>query len=341
MISDSFFLATILEARFTNIMSNKPIIGITMGDPNGIGAEVIVKSLLCSELQDICTPLVFGDAGVLEEAKKLVGVTTEVNVVNMANFDRTKLSPGLVDKQAGEASLVYIKEAVLHALEGKIDAIVTAPISKESIHLAGARYPGHTEMLQELTGAKRVAMMFEGGKLRVVLVTIHCALSDVSRMIDEHKVFSTIELANEALIKSFGILKPRIVVSALNPHAGEAGAFGNEEAIHITPAIKRARDIGINVTGPMPADTLFYYALQGKWDVVIVMYHDQGLIPFKMLSFEDGVNITIGLPIIRTSPDHGTAYDIAWKGKANPSSMIAAINVAVRLVNNRRRQSIN
>ncbi|MCI0455228.1 MAG: 4-hydroxythreonine-4-phosphate dehydrogenase PdxA, partial [Candidatus Dadabacteria bacterium] len=142
-------------------------------------------------------------------------------------------------------------------------------------------------------------------------------------------------------VSEISLLQSPAVVSALNPHAGEAGAFGNEEAIHITPAIKRARDIGINVTGPMPADTLFYYALQGKWDVVIVMYHDQGLIPFKMLSFEDGVNITIGLPIIRTSPDHGTAYDIAWKGKANPSSMIAAINVAVRLVNNRRRQSIN
>jgi 4-hydroxythreonine-4-phosphate dehydrogenase len=322
-------------------MFNKPIIGITMGDPNGIGAEVIVKSLLCSELQNVCSPLVFGDVRILEEAKKLIGVRTEINVINITNFDSGKLSPGRVDKQAGEASLAYIKEAVSHASEGKIDAIVTAPISKESIHLAGAKYPGHTEMLQELTGAKKVAMMFEGGRFRVVLVTIHCALSDVPRMITEDKIFSTIELANEALTKLFGIPEPRIVVSALNPHAGETGAFGNEEVIRIIPAIKKARNIGMNVTGPMPADSLFYYALQGKWDAVIAMYHDQGLIPFKMLSFNDGVNVTIGLPIIRTSPDHGTAYDIAWKGKANPSSMIAAIKVAIRLVNNKRKQNIN
>ncbi|HEY7535524.1 MAG TPA: 4-hydroxythreonine-4-phosphate dehydrogenase PdxA [Thermodesulfobacteriota bacterium] len=317
-------------------MSYKPTIGITMGDPNGIGAEVIVKSLVCDELQNLCTPLVFGDMDILEEAKKLIGVKADINVVNISNFGRTMLSPGCVNKQAGAASLIYIKEAVLRALEGEIDAVVTAPICKESIHLAGAKYPGHTEMLQELTGAKKVAMMLEGGRFRVVLVTIHCALSDVPRMIDEDKICSTIELANEALIELFGIPEPKIVVSALNPHAGEGGAFGNEEIIHIIPAIKKARAIGINVIGPMPADTLFYYAHQRKWDAVIAMYHDQGLIPFKMLSFEDGVNVTLGLPIIRTSPDHGTAYEIAWKGKASPLSMIAAIKVAVGFVKNKK-----
>lgn len=320
-------------------MSYKPIIGITMGDPNGIGAEVIVKALLCSELQNLCKPLVFGDASILEKAKDVAGVRTEINIVNIANFDITRLSPGHTDKQAGQASIAYIKEAAQYALKGKIDAIVTAPISKESIHLAGAKYPGHTEMLQEFTGAKRVAMMFEGGRFRVVLVTIHCALSDVPRLINEEKILSTIELTNEALINLFSIPEPRIVVSALNPHAGEAGAFGNEEALHIIPAINKARTKGINVTGPMPADTLFYYATQAKWDAVIAMYHDQGLIPFKMLSFDDGVNVTLGLPIIRTSPDHGTAYDIAWRGKANPSSMIAAIKVAVRLVQNKRKRN--
>lgn len=317
-------------------MSGKPIIGITMGDPNGIGAEVIVKALLCSEIQDLCVPLLFGDIKIVEQAKKLVGVTNEINIINVTNLEKESLSPGRPNKKAGEASLLYIKEAVRFALEGKIAAIVTAPISKESIHLAGARYPGHTEMLQELTGAKRVAMMFEGRKFRVVLVTIHCALSEVPQLINEEKVLSIIELTYESLIELFRIPEPRIVVSALNPHAGEAGAFGSEERHHIIPAIQRAKEKGINVTGPMPADTLFYYAALGKWDAVVAMYHDQGLIPFKMLSFDDGVNLTLGLPIIRTSPDHGTAYDIAWKGKANPSSMISAINVAVRLTKDRR-----
>ncbi len=316
-------------------MVNKPIIGITMGDPNGIGAEVIVKALLCSEIQGLCTPIVFGDAKILGDAKKLIGINNEIDIVSITKLDRERLSPGRPDKKAGEASLLYIKEAVRFALDGKIDAIVTAPISKESIHLAGAKYPGHTEMLQELTRAKRVAMMFEGGNFRVALVTIHCALSDVPRLINEEKILSTIELADESLINLFRIPEPRIVVSALNPHAGEAGAFGNEEQLYIIPAIQKARERGINVTGPVPADTLFYHAAQGKWDVVIAMYHDQGLIPFKMLSFDEGVNVTLGLPIIRTSPDHGTAYDIAWKGKANPSSMISAISVAVKLARNR------
>jgi 4-hydroxythreonine-4-phosphate dehydrogenase len=317
-------------------MSSKPIIGITMGDPNGIGAEIIVKALLCSEIQSLCVPLVFGDIKIIEYAKKLVGVTNEINVINVTKLGKEGLSPGHQDKKAGEASLLYIKEAVRFALEGKIAAIVTAPISKESIHLAGAKYPGHTEMLQELTGAKRVAMMFEGGKFRVVLVTIHCALSEVPRLINEEKILSTIELTHKSLVELFRIPEPRIVVSALNPHAGEAGAFGNEEALHITPAIQKAQEMGIKVTGPVPADTLFYYAAQRKWDAVIAMYHDQGLVPFKMVSFDDGVNVTLGLPIIRTSPDHGTAYDIAWMGKANPSSMISAISVAVRLAENKR-----
>jgi 4-hydroxythreonine-4-phosphate dehydrogenase len=317
-------------------MSNKPIIGITMGDPNGIGAEVIVKALLCSEIQSLCVPLVFGDAQILEEAKKLTCISNEVKVISITKLDREGSRPGRPDRKAGEASLLYIKEAVQFALDGKVDAIVTAPISKESIHLAGAKYPGHTEMLQDLTGAKRVAMMFEGGKFRVVLVTIHCALSDVPRLINEEKILSTIELADESLINLFRIPEPKIVVSALNPHAGEAGAFGNEEQLYIIPAIQKARERGMNVVGPIPADTLFYLAAHGKWDAVIAMYHDQGLIPFKMLSFDEGVNVTLGLPIIRTSPDHGTAYDIAWKGKANPSSMISAINVAVKLARNRK-----
>jgi 4-hydroxythreonine-4-phosphate dehydrogenase len=322
-------------------MFTKPRIGITMGDPNGIGPEVIVKALACSELQDLCTPVVFGSAEIMEEAQRLTGLGTGFDTVSIGHFGKDKLHPGYPEKTAGEASLAYIREAVRIALDGKIEAVVTAPISKESIHLAGAKYPGHTEMLQELTGAKRVAMMFEGGRFRVVLVTIHCALSQVPGLINEEKVLSTIELTHESLIRLFRIVKPTIVVCGLNPHAGEAGAFGNEEILHVIPAVMRAKESGIEVTGPMPADTLFYHAAQGKWDAVIAMYHDQGLIPFKMLSFDEGVNITLGLPIIRTSPDHGTAYDIAWKGKANPSSMIAAIKVAVNLVKNKDGQNKN
>ncbi len=316
-------------------MTDKPRIGITMGDPNGIGPEVIVKALACSELQDLCTPVVFGSVEIMEEAHRLTGLGTGFDTVSIGHFGKDKLHPGHPEKTAGEASLAYIREAVRIALDGKIEAVVTAPISKESIHLAGAKYPGHTEMLQELTGAKRVAMMFEGGRFRVVLVTIHCALSEVPRLINEEKVLTTIELTHQSLIRLFKIAEPTIVVCGLNPHAGEAGAFGNEEILHVIPAVMRAKESGIEVTGPMPADTLFYHAAQGKWDAVIAMYHDQGLIPFKMLSFDEGVNITLGLPIIRTSPDHGTAYDIAWKGKANPSSMIAAIKVAVNLVKNK------
>jgi 4-hydroxythreonine-4-phosphate dehydrogenase len=322
-------------------MLTKPKIGITMGDPNGIGPEVIVKALTCSELQGLCQPVVFGSEEVLEEAKKIVGMSSVFDFAKVGDFDRARIRPGKPDKRAGEASLSCIREAVRFALEDKIDAVVTAPITKESIHLAGAKYPGHTEMLQELTGAKRVAMMFEGGRFRVVLVTIHCALSEVPRLINQGKILATIELTHESLISLFGVPEPEIVVCGLNPHAGEAGAFGNEEILHIAPAIVRAREKGIDVSGPMPADTLFYYALQGRWDAVIAMYHDQGLIPFKMVSFDEGVNVTLGLPIIRTSPDHGTAYDIAWKGKANPSSMIAAIKVAISLVKNKAGQSTN
>lgn len=317
--------------------ADKPRIGITMGDPNGIGPEVIAKSLSCSEIQEICLPIVFGDNEIMNEARRLVGLTNEVVTEGISNLRFQELTIGKPDRRAGGVSISYIKEAVKNTLEGELDAIATAPISKESIHLAGFRYPGHTELLKELTDAGEVAMMFDGREFRVVLVTIHCALSQVPKLITEERVFNTIGLTNRSLIDLFRISEPRIVVCGLNPHAGEAGAFGNEESLHIAPAVEKARGMGINVTGPMPSDTLFYIARQGKWDAVIAMYHDQGLIPFKMISFNEGVNVTLGLPIIRTSPDHGTAFDIAWKGKADPSSMISAIKLAVRLVKNKKK----
>jgi 4-hydroxythreonine-4-phosphate dehydrogenase len=316
-------------------MSKKPIIGITMGDPNGIGPEVIVKALSCAEVQSLCETVVFGDAEIIQLAADNSGLKINIKVEDCSDFSKDDLNPGTVDRKAGQASLEYIKSAVNSAISKEIDAIVTAPISKESTHLAGSVYPGHTEMLKDLTGADQAVMMFEGQKFKVMLVTIHTPLSKVPSLITKDKVISTISITHDSLKNLFKIRDPKIVVCGLNPHAGESGAFGDEEINHIIPAVKHAREAGINIEGPLPADTLFYYANQGKWDAVVAMYHDQGLIPFKMVSFDEGVNITLGLPIVRTSPDHGTAYDIAWRGKANPSSMIAAIKVAAQLAINK------
>jgi len=316
-------------------MRKKPRIAITMGDLNGIGPEIVVKALGSEEIQELCEPVVFGSAQVLERAKRLVGSEVECELIESGNFRKEDLMPGKADEASGRASLAYIEKAVESALKKEIAAIVTAPICKESIHMAGSSYPGHTEMLADLTNTQEAVMMFEGSRFRVVLVTIHTALSNVPGLITEDKVFTTILTANDSLINLFKIPKPRIAVCGLNPHAGESGVFGREEIESIGPAVSKAREIGIDVTGPMPADTLFYYANQGTWDAVVAMYHDQGLVPFKMLSFEDGVNVTLGLPIIRTSPDHGTAFDIAWDGSADPTSMISAIKVALRLTGNK------
>jgi len=312
-------------------MSKKPRIGLTMGDPNGISPEIVVKALSSDEVRRDFSPIVFGSTDVLESAAKLTGLNLDCPIHDSNGFRTADLKPCRVDRKAGEASLSYIRDAVKAAMSGEVDAIVTAPISKESTHLAGSKFPGHTEMLKELTGADKAVMMFEGGSFRVVLVTIHTALREVPGLITKESVLSVIEITHRALVDKFKIPKPRIVVCGLNPHAGESGAFGDEEIVHINPAVVEARKLGIGVTGPLPADTLFYYANQGKWDAVVAMYHDQGLIPFKMLSFNVGVNLTLGLPIIRTSPDHGTAFNLAWKGVADPTSMIAAIKIAARL----------
>jgi len=313
-------------------MPKKPVIGITMGDPNGVGPEVIAKAVSSNELEGLCDFVIFGDKEIITKAGPAV---SKLNIVQCAEFSADDIKPGTIDKKAGQASLEYITSAVNAALKNEIDAVVTAPISKESTHLAGSKYPGHTEMLKDLTGADQAVMMFEGGRFKVMLVTIHEALSNVPRLVTKDKVLSTINLTHKSLVELFKKSDPKIVVCGLNPHAGESGVFGDEEIVHIIPAVEEARNNGINIEGPLPADTLFFYANQGKWDAVVAMYHDQGLIPFKMVSFNDGVNITLGLPIIRTSPDHGTAFDIAWKGEADPSSMIAAIRVAAQLVINR------
>lgn len=305
-----------------------------MGDPNGIGPEIIVKALGSPEIKDICRIVVFADAEVLDRACGITGYKINYEIDGDHYMSLNDIKPGEIDIKAGHASLKSIFNGVKSVLERKTDALVTAPISKEAIHIAGSEYPGHTEMLADLTGSENVAMMFEGSMFKVVLVTIHNALNEVPGLLTTEKIFNIIELADKSLRRFFDIPEPKIVVCGLNPHAGESGAFGTEEIHIIKPAIERAANNGINIEGPLPADTLFYYAAQGKWDLVVAMYHDQGLIPFKMINFEKGVNVTLGLPIIRTSPDHGTAFDISWQGKANPSSLIEAIKLAVRMYRN-------
>ncbi len=319
-------------------------IAITMGEPCGVGPEVIVKALHSGRAGKLFTPVVIGNADVMREAVKMTGLPVRIREVSdildlrakqgyidvfdiRSRIPEKKCSPS---KSAGKAIIKYIEKAVELALEGKVSAIVTAPISKESLKLAGAEWPGHTEMLADLTNTNDFAMMFASKKLRVILSTIHISLKDVPKKINEKLVLRTIRLAKTGT-EMLGIKSPRIAVAGLNPHAGESGIMGTEETKAIIPAISKAQKEGINVSGPYPPDVVFHKALNKEFDMIVCMYHDQGLIPFKMLAFDTGVNVTVGLPIIRTSPDHGTAFDIAWKNRANPSSMLEAIKLAARM----------
>jgi len=312
-------------------IASKPKIALTMGDPAGIGPEIVLKSL--KEIVKFADPIVICDYEFLrKEAKKNSISVPDVFYVDMENIGNKKIIQGKVSALAGKASYDYIELAILLAKQKQVEAIVTAPVTKESLHLAGIGFPGHTEILAALTGTKEYAMMLIGGKLRVVLVTIHTSLASVPKLITREEVYKKIALTAFWLKKYMGIKKPVIAVSALNPHAGEGGMFGKEEAKEIIPAIIKAKKIaGIDVIGPVVPDTLFYKANRGIYDAVICMYHDQGLIPLKMIAFESGVNVTLGLPIIRTSPDHGTAYDIAGKNQANPKSFIEAARLAVQM----------
>ncbi len=255
--------------------------------------------------------------------------------MDLKNIRIKRLKIGKVNRMAAEAAVEYIGKAVSLARKGEIDALVTAPVNKEGLKKAGFRFLGHTELLAHLTRTKNYAMMLVGGPLKVILVTTHLPLSKVSSSLSRERIYQTIRLAWENM-RYFGIGEPRIGVAGLNPHAGEEGLFGREEKRSIIPAVEKAKKKGMKVEGPIPPDTIFHRALKGEFDCVIGMYHDQGLIPLKMLAFERGVNITLGLPIIRTSVDHGTAYEIAGKGMANPQSLIEAIKVAAQLVKARR-----
>ncbi|MBI4844754.1 MAG: 4-hydroxythreonine-4-phosphate dehydrogenase PdxA [Nitrospirae bacterium] len=319
-------------------------IAITMGDPGGIGPEIIVKALFCAEIRNYCSPVVIGSIEVIKDAVKLTRLPLKVRLIS--SMSESKPSDGLIEvldikppaslkknapsKNGGKAAVSYIKKAVELAMKNEVSAIVTAPVSKESLKMAGCKWPGHTEFLAELTETKEFAMMFASEKLKVILATIHTPLKKVPKIIKEAVVYKTISLAQRGM-KMLGVDAPRIAVAGLNPHAGEAGILGDEEIKSIIPAIKKARKEGMNASGPFPPDVVFHRAHNGDFDIVVCMYHDQGLIPFKMLAFETGVNMTVGLPVIRTSPDHGTAFDIAWQNKANPSSMIEAIKLAARM----------
>ncbi|MBI0139568.1 4-hydroxythreonine-4-phosphate dehydrogenase PdxA [Bartonella sp. W8125] len=325
---------------------NKPKIVITMGDPSGIGPEVIMKALKHKDVYDMCSPVVIGDALRLEEAGKIVHAGLDVRSIN--DVEEAKCEFGTVDcldlkllkanhpfgvvlKESGEAAYQYIKKAAEIVMDHKADAICTAPLCKEALHNAGHNFPGHTELLAHLTHTPEVSMMLVSPKLRVIHVTTHIGLIDAIAKIEPGLVERVISRGHNVLVKR-GMKNPKIAVCAINPHAGENGLFGyGEEEKKIVPAVKACQAKGWNVVGPLPADTLFYLAGRGDYDMVVAMYHDQGHIPIKVLGLESGVNITVGLPVIRTSVDHGTAFDIAGKGIADEQSMVEALRQAAEL----------
>jgi 4-hydroxythreonine-4-phosphate dehydrogenase len=323
-----------------------------MGDPSGIGPEIIRKALSDSEIHEICRPVVWGDAGALSgeidgvkerpireisSPLEAVGGPEKIDLIAVSQLDKESIIPGIPRVEGGGAMVRYITGAVEAAQCGEIAAIVTGPINKALMHKAGHSFDGHTPLIAHLTNTKDYVMMLAGNRLRVTLVTIHCALERVPYVLNSDRIHKTIWITWQALRLDFGIKQPRLGVAALNPHGGESGLFGSEEERIIVPAVERAMSEGCLVEGPFPADTLFYKAVQGQFDAVVSMYHDQGLIPLKLLHFSDAVNITLGLPIVRTSVDHGTAYDIAGKGMADPSSLKTAIRMAVTIAENRAR----
>ncbi|MFH1614107.1 MAG: 4-hydroxythreonine-4-phosphate dehydrogenase PdxA [Planctomycetota bacterium] len=327
------------------------VIGITMGDPAGIGPEIIVKALEDPAIRRQAKFIVFGMNEQLVYAADKLEIEpfwgrhqheklsrNYPHKVIVADYDDYSVPPWIKgpSRIAGEASMTFCIDAVDAALAGIIDAVVTAPISKTSWNLAGSKWPGHTEMLAELTKSPRKAMIFVAGPLKIALATIHEPLFELRNKFTIGRVHEPIDLLNTALKQYFGIAKPRIGVAALNPHAGEQGQFGDEEIRIIAPAVRMAQDTGIDCSGPFPADTIFTRACKGEFEGVVAMYHDQAMIPVKLLAFDEAVNITIGLPIIRTSPGHGTAFDIAGKGLANPAGFKAAVRTAIEMARTKR-----
>lgn len=330
-------------------------IAVTMGDPAGVGPELCARLLADPTIRSLATPLVFGDHAVVAEAARRLGIAPPDRAGSIAEFSDdpgSATAPGIVDHgqiapgdfvvgqvstECGRASYAYLESAIDLAIAGKVDAIVTAPIHKESWARAGVLQPGHTEVLAEQTRAKRHCMMLTSPRITCSLVTAHVGIRDVPGLLNPSAVLDAIELTAEAMRRIRG-RGPRLVVCGLNPHAGEHGLFGGrEEERAIVPAITEARDRGIAIEGPVPPDTAFLPDRLARTDAYICMYHDQGLVPLKMLAFDEAVNVTLGLPIVRTSADHGTAFDIAWTGQASPNSLLEAFRLAVRLANGPRR----
>jgi 4-hydroxythreonine-4-phosphate dehydrogenase len=330
----------------------KPIVGVTMGDPAGVGPEIVCKMFAEKTIYDFCKPLVVGDSACLSEGMKVGKVTVQLNsikkvseskfvpgtidVIDLHNVDMKNLKMGEPQAMAGKACVEYIKRAVELALAGEIDAIVTGPINKKAMNMGGYKYSGHTELLADLTKTKDFAMLLVTGPLKVIHVSTHVSLVEAIRRVQKERIMTVIKLADQAL-REMGIPHPRIAVAGLNPHAGEDGMFGNEEIDTIAPAIEAVKKTGIDVSGPIAPDTIFMRAKKGEFDVVVAMYHDQGHVAIKMLGFELGVNVSIGLPIIRTSVDHGTAYRRAGRklGTGDPSSLIEATRLAAQMAKSR------
>jgi len=324
----------------------KPVVAITMGDAAGIGPEIIVKALTVKKTYDLCRPLVVGDRGIMERAASIVKAPVTVRGVSSAAeahfvygtldvLDLANLPPDLpfskVDPRAGRAAYEFVEKAVRLAMDGEIDAIATAPLNKEALKAGGSSLPGHTEILGHLSGTRDFSMMLVSRELKVIHVSTHVSLRRSCELVKRDRVLRVIELADGAL-RALGNSSPRIAVAGLNPHAGEGGLFGTEEIDEIAPAIELARERGMDAAGPVPPDTVFFRAaVKREFDIVVVMYHDQGHIPLKLGGFEEGVNVTVGLPFVRTSVDHGTAFDIAGTGTADCRSMTAAIRMAAAM----------
>jgi 4-hydroxythreonine-4-phosphate dehydrogenase len=317
-----------------------------MGDPAGIGPEIILKALAQEAVYRQAIPLVIGDGAILGRAKGYVGMAVPirriespggvigrfgaVQVLDLKNVDPDQCPPGVLSAAAGRAAVEYVWKAIDLAQAGELDAVVTAPLNKEAMHLAGYSFAGHTEIFAERTGTRKYALMLVAGRFRVLHVSTHVSLREACDRVKKERVLQVVRLAHD-VGGAWDLRRPRIAVAGLNPHAGEQGLFGREEQEEIGPAVQAARTEGIDVSGPFPPDTLFYRASRGEFDFIVAMYHDQGHIPLKLRSFDRGVNVTVGLPIIRTSVDHGTAFDIAGKGTASPRSLLEAIRVAIRM----------
>ncbi len=327
----------------------KPRLAITMGDVNGIGPEILAKALARPETWEQCQPVVVGSANILELARAWAPACPEPHIIErltdafpardavpvlQGDVAAPPIVPGQTNGAAGRCAVEWVKLAARLAIENEVDGIVTCPINKEGIHRAGHRFAGHTDLLAEMTSCRDYRMCLFAGTMRIVHISSHCSLAEAIANVKADRIATSIRIADESLVR-LGVPRRRIAVAGLNPHAGEAGAFGSEETEEIAPAVRACQREGINCSGPYPADTVFRRMSEGEFDLVVAMYHDQGHIPLKLVAMDEGVNVTLGLPMVRTSVDHGTAYDIAGKGVAREGSLCAAITLATRFARRR------